>query len=130
MNFLKVLSFAAGLLVLLGTPFVLPEQAQALSFAAPAYVLIVVLGILIFAGNYFFFAISGRRIRRSFALRCVACALLVYQFIAGGWLVSRYQDPEVLGSIGPLLCLSIFLFGAFCLPSNRERRYRRRDPAA
>ncbi len=88
------------------------------------------MAVLLFALGYYFLALAGHRAGRSNKIRAIAAALIAFQLVAGGWVLSASHSPRVLVASAPLLCLCVFLFMAFVWPGEGGRSHRpmrRRD---
>jgi divalent metal cation (Fe/Co/Zn/Cd) transporter len=120
----QALAFLAGLAALFATSIALLPPAQLHPFAGGATLPLMVVGILMFAAGYFFFAVAGYRIVRSAWRRRLAVLVVLFQLLAGGAMIWRYPQPAVLGVMLSLLCVSVFMFTSFVWPARRDPGYR------
>ena len=131
MFFLRLISFLAGSLVLLGAPFLFLSASAGL---ASGHVLLVMLGTLavcLFGVAYFYLAIAGHRTVRSPRLRRIAGGLIAFQLLAGIAVLMFSTNSQLLMACGTCLCVSVLLFLAFVYPGELPRTHRpmrRRDP--
>lgn len=124
MLLLQALAFLAGLAALFATSLTLLPPAQLHPFAGSATVLVMGVGILAFAGGYFFFAVSGYRTVRSAWRRMLAVLIVLFQLSAGSAMIALYPESPVLGVLLPLMCVSVFMFTSFVWPARRDPGYR------
>ena len=130
MIFLRILSFIAGSFVLFAAPFLLLSDAAGQPAGGALTVVLGAVAVVVFALGYYFLALAGHRAYRSSKIRSIAAGLIVFQLLAGAWLLSASRDARVLVASAPLLCLCVFLFLAFVWPGEAGRSHRpmrRRD---
>lgn len=130
MFFLRILSFFAGSVVLLGAPFLLLSARAGIASGQLLAVILGTLAVCVFGFAYFFLAMTGHRTGRSGSLRKLAGALLTFQLAAGIVVLAISHNPQLLMATGALLCVSVFLFLAFVYPGELPRTHRpmrRRD---
>ncbi len=129
MFFLRIFALIAGSFVLFAGPFLLlSSSGQAAGNGTTVFFGAV--AVLVFALGYYFLGLAGHRTGRSAKIRTIAATLIVFQLIAGAWVLSASTNARVLVASAPLLCLSVFLFMAFVWPGDGGRSHRpmrRRD---
>ncbi len=121
---IQALAFLAGLAALFATSITLLPPAQLHPFAGGATLPAMAIGILAFAGGYFFFAVSGYRTLRSAWRRRLAMLIVLFQLLSGGAMIYRYPEPAALGVMLSLLCVSVFMFTSFVWPARHDPGYR------
>ncbi len=120
----------AGSFVLFAAPFLLLSDAAGEPAGSGLTVFLGAVAVLLFALGYYFLSLAGHRSARSPKIRAITATLIVFQLIAGGWVLSASHNPPVLIASAPLLSLSVFLFMAFVWPGDGARNHRpmrRRD---
>jgi MFS family permease len=122
MIFLRIISFFAGSFVLFGSPFLLLSERE--QSGPGATVLLAVVTVLLFATGYFFFALLGHRTGRSPQLKALGAGLVLFQVLAGAWLLAASHNTPALVAVAPLLCFTVFLFMAFVWPGDSARSHR------
>lgn len=130
MFFLRILSFLAGSLVLLGAPFLMLSARAGIASGQVLAVMLGTLAVAVFGFAYFFLAMAGHRTPRSPKLRKLAGALIGFQLVSGIVVLALSKNPQLLMTTGALLCISVFLFLAFVYPGELPRSHRpmrRRD---
>ncbi len=130
MFFLRILSFIAGSMVLLGAPFLMLSARAGLASGHVLLVLIATLAVCVFGFAYFFIAMTGHRTPRSPRVRTLVGGLITFQLLSGVAVLAFSQDAQLLMATGVLLCVSVFLFLAFVYPGELPRTHRpmrRRD---
>ena len=125
---LRLLSLAAGGLVLVVPPMLMPDAgAGTMSGKMVAGGLI---GIVLIALSFFYIAVAGRQMRRDARARLLGGLLLLIPAAASLGALANGKNPAMLGGGGALLVFSIMLFLSFVLPataSHRQRPMRQRE---
>jgi hypothetical protein len=124
MIFLRVLAFLAGSFVLFAAPFLLLSDAAGQPAGGAVTVVLGALAVLVYATGYYFLALAGHRAGRSSRIRRIAASLIVFQLLAGAWVLASAHSARVLVASAPLLCLCVFLFMAFVWPGDGGRSHR------
>jgi len=130
MILLRFLSMLAGALVLVAPPLFI------FSGSAPTYfdgrtVLIMMLGLTLVAGSFFFIGFAGGRMKKSARVRSIGALLLAAPFTASVAVLWRTTKPELLWLAGLLLCFTVMLFLSVLFPAaggRRQRSMRAREP--
>jgi UDP-N-acetylmuramyl pentapeptide phosphotransferase/UDP-N-acetylglucosamine-1-phosphate transferase len=124
MLIMRFLALLIGSGVLFGAPFLLlPDAPQ----SRPDETIDVIQNcaiVLLIVSGYFFVGVLGHRMRRSLRRRLIAAVLLSFPVLAGGYAIFSGVEPELLPFIGPLLCITAFMYVGFVFPSNRRRSSR------
>ncbi|SHH28231.1 hypothetical protein SAMN05428948_3656 [Massilia sp. CF038] len=124
MFFLRVMAFFAGSFVAFAAPFLMLTERQGMAMGGMATILLGAVCVLGFGLAYFYFALLGHNIVRSHRMRRIAGAMVVFQLVAGGWLIHASSNARVLVTAAPLMCFSVLLFLAFVWPGDSSRNHR------
>lgn len=120
----------AGSFVMFAAPFLLLSRAAGQASGGALSVFIATVAVLVFGLGYYFIALTGHRTGRSAKIRHAVAGLIVFQLVAGAFLLAVSRNAQALVAAAPLLCLSVFLFLAFVWPGEGGRSHRpmrRRD---
>jgi hypothetical protein len=122
MIFLRFLAFLAGAMILVAPPLVMSDMGTRGMSGWP--VLIALFGLGLVAGSYFFIALMGPRMRRSWFLRMVGGVLLAVPAAAGLMMLITRREPTILYASGMLMGSAVLLFITFVFPATPDRRQR------
>lgn len=122
MIFLRFLAFLAGAMILVAPPLVMSDMST--RGLAGWSVIGALGGLAVVAGSYFFIALMGPRMRRSWLLRAVGGTLLLIPAAAGLTLLFTRREAPILYASGMLMGSAILLFITFVFPATPDRRQR------
>lgn len=127
MIFLRFLAFLAGAMILVVPPLVMSDMGTR-NMAGWA-VLRDLFGLTVVASSYFFIALLGPRMRRSWLLRIIGGILLVIPMAGGLSLLFTHREAPILYASGVLIGSAVLLFIVFVFPATPDRRrpMRQRD---
>lgn len=126
MMFLRLLSLAAGALVLVAPAMLFPSGTMAPHAGKAA---IALAGVVLAATGFFVVGMAGRRLRRSPPLRALAALLLAVPLVASLFLLANGGSPLLLAMAGATLGLSMVLYPTMVLRLRSDSLRRPRSTA-